>query len=464
MRSKFILAFILVLVAVFSIFLFTSVSADDWYEYSEPDIDEMTVYVNGEMVWYGYCYYDPINVTDRWRCMTNQHETPALEREEDAEVKVTFKANDDFLESKVKAWIGGYHEDIEAETPLFDVFEGNTYTKTLDLFIPKDIDARDSYTLHVDIQQRHDLSGVDEADLDTEIQRIANWLEIMSVELYDSGHYYGSCSGCIMTFEAGATIYVDVAVKNRGNHEAEDVYVRVSLNELCIERTVYLGDLETSDDDDDEDAKTITVALQVPSDTFAGTYTLETKAYNDEVSDTEFRSVIIEGPGQQQQEHEGEVEIMPQITSNEIVMGKGSVYTLLIANFGDEEEDFVISALGTEGGCGETACAGWAEVTINPQAFSLAPGESKLVNVYVAVSENAVEGEHIFSVKVDNDGKSQQFSMVANVTKGEGNGLDLKTILTIVGIIFAAAIIVLLIILLTNKKTTEKTEVEESYY
>ncbi|UZE94315.1 MAG: hypothetical protein IB618_01955 [Candidatus Pacearchaeota archaeon] len=465
MKTKFILAFILV-VALFSVFLLSNARADDWYEYSLPDIDEMTVYVNGEMVWYGYCYYDPTPTEDRWHCVINQYETPALEREENAEIKVSFIANDDFEETKVKAWIGGYHDDIEAETSLFDVFEGKTYTKTLDLFIPKNIDARDTYTLHVDIQQKHGLSGTDEADIETEIQRIANWIEIMSVELYDSGNYYGSCGGCTMTFEAGTTLYVDVAVKNRGNHEAEDVYVRVSLNELCIERTIYLGDLEASDDDDDEDAKTVTVALIIPLDAYAGIHTLEVKAYNDEVSDIEFRDVIIEGPGKKEKEYEeGEVEIVPQITSNEIELGKGAVYTLLVANFGDETEDFIVSALGTEGGCGETACAGWAEVTINPQAFSLRPGESKIVNVYVAVSENAVEGEHIFSVKIEHDSKSEQYSMVANVVKEEGKGIgDLKTILTIVGIILAAAIIVLLILLLTTRKSAEKAEVEESYY
>lgn len=466
MKSKFALAFILVFVAVFSISLFSNARADDWYEYNLPDINEMTVYVNGEMVWYGYCYYDPLNLTDRWKCVTSQHATPALEREETAEVKVTFIANDDFEETKVKVWVGGYYDDIEAETPLFDVFAGNTYTKTLDLYVPKDIDARDTYTLHVDIQQKHDLSGTGEADIETEIQRIANWIEIMSVKLYDSGHYYGYCGECTMTFEAGTTIYADIVVKNRGNHEAEDVYVHVSINDLCLERTVYLGDLGASDDDD-EDAKSVTIALMIPLDAFAGTYTLEVKAYNDEVSDVEFRNIQIEGPGkkEKEEEKEGEVVITPQITSNEIQMGKGEVYTILVANFGDNEEDFVVSVLGTEGGCeGETACTGWAEVTINPQAFSLKPGESQLVNVYVAAAENAIEGEHVFSVKVEHDGKAEQFSMVANIVKGEGEKMDLKTILLIIGIILIAAVIVLLILLLTGKKATEKSEIEESYY
>ena len=295
MKSKLILAFVLVFaIALLSL---TAVYADEWFEYSEPDVAEMTVYVNGEDVWFGECLPDPLIL--RWNCTTEQTGIPALEREEEAEIRVTFTANNDFEKARVKAWIGGYSEDIEAETSLFDVFENNTYTKNLELFIPKDIDALDSYTLHVDIEQKSDLSGVDESDVDIEIQRMANNIEIMSVELYDSGNYYRSCSTCTVTFEAGTTLYVDVAVKNRGNYEAEDVYVRVSLVEPCIERIVYLGDLEENDEDDDdnEDAKSVTVALYIPEETYAGTYTLEVEAYKSKVSDEEVRHLIIEGPG-----------------------------------------------------------------------------------------------------------------------------------------------------------------------
>ncbi|MCL6500576.1 MAG: hypothetical protein K6T16_00895 [Candidatus Pacearchaeota archaeon] len=468
MKNKFALAFILVFVAVatvFSIFLTSHASANEWYEYSLPDINTMTVYVDGEIVWYGYCYYDPTPIDDRWRCITTQIATPGLERGGTTEVKVTFMANTNLEESKVKAWIGGYHDDIEAETSLFDVFANNTYTRTLNLEIPKDIDAKDTYTLHVDIQQKHDLSGIDEADIDTTVQKIANVIDILGVELYDSAHYYGTCTGCAKTFDAGTTLYVDVAVKNRGNYEAEDVYVRVTINELYIERTVYLGDLEASDEDDDEDAKSITVALQIPKNA-RGVYTLQVRAYNDEVSDTEFRDLIIERLGEEEKEEprEGRVEMTPLITTNEIEVGKGAVYTIRVTNFGNSREDFVVSTVGTQGGC-EGACTGWGETIINPQSFSLNPGESRIVNVYLAVAENAIVGEHTFSARIENGEEAKQFSFVANVTKPKGRlAPDLKTILMIVGIVLAVAVIVLLVILLTSKKSAEKTEVEESYY
>lgn len=448
MKTKFCLLFVLAFVAVIALNAAT-VLADQWYEYSEPDINEMTVYVNDEMVWYGYCM--PDIVVDRWICYTYQYATPGLERGATTDVKVSFIANIDLLEeATVHTWITGYHEDIEDETPQFDVFGGNLYTKTLHLEIPNDLDARDEYTLYVQIEHQQDLSGIDEANVDTEIQRISNIIEILSVELYDSYYSY------LNEFEAGDTIYIDTVVKNRGNYEAEDVYVRASINELGVERTVYVGDLEPNDEDDDEDSKEVTVALSLPSSMKAGSYTLEVKAYNDEVSDNEIRSIVIKGykgESGEQEPQPGKVDITGQITSNEVEQGDGAVYTILVANFGSTTQNFIVETAGTEG---------WATTTITPQTFTLAPGQSKLVNIYLAAGENAVEGEHVFSAKVRYGSESKQQNLVANVTKS-ASAIDWKTILMIVGIVLAAAIIVLLIILLTTKHKTT-TETAESYY
>ncbi|MGB9707994.1 MAG: hypothetical protein ACPLXC_01540 [Candidatus Pacearchaeota archaeon] len=448
MKTKFCLLFVLAFIAVIA--LNAMALADQWYEYSEPDINEMTVYVDGEMVWYGYCMPDV--VPDRWTCYTYQYGTPSLERGSTTDVRVSFISNVDLLEEvTVHTWITGYHEDIEAETPQFDVFGGNLYTRTLHLKIPIDLDARAEYTLYVQIEHQQDLSGIDEANVDTEIQRISNIIEILSVELYNSEYRY------MNSFKAGDTVYIDTVVKNRGNYEAEDVYVRASINELGIERTIYVGDLEPNDDDDDEDSKEVTVALFLPSSLKAGSYTLEVKAYNDEVSDDEIRSIIIEGykGGAEEEQPEGKVDITGQITSNEVEQGEGAVYTILVANFDSITQNFIVETTGTEG---------WATTTITPQTFTLAPGQSKLVNVYLAAGENAVEGEHVFSAKIRYGSESKQYNLIANVKKSTSE-INWKTILMIVGIVLAAAIVVLLIILLTTRhrhKTT--TETAESYY
>lgn len=447
MKSKlFTLAFILAFIAVFA--LTANVLAEQWYEYSEPDINEMIVYVDGEVAWYGYCM--PDIVIDRWICDTYQYSPFGLERGSTTDVKVSFVANNDLLEEvKVHTWLTGYHEDIEAETPQFDVYAGNTYTKTLHLEIPNDLDAKDDYTLYVQIEHQQELSGIDEARVDTVIQRISNILDILSVELYNSNNNY------MNKFNAGDTVYVDTVVKNRGNYEAEDVYVRASINELGIERNVYIGDLAAYDEDDEDDSGQAIIALALPSNIKAGTYTLEVQAYNDEVSDNQIMTITVLGyvPQEQEPQQPGKVEIESQISSNEVEQGKGAVYTLLVANFGSVSQNFIVEIAGTEG---------WATTTINPQTFTLQPGQSRLVNIYLAAGESAVEGEHVFSAKVRYGSESKSANLVANVKAGKTE-IDWKTILMIIGIVLAVAIIVLLIVFLTKRKKAT-TETAESYY
>lgn len=445
MNNKFFgLFFVLGLAIVLA--LTTNVLADQWYEPSVPNINEMSVYVDGSLAWNGYCYPDPNISIDRWICYTYQYAQPGLDRGNTVEVKTVFTSNTDLKEVSVHTWVSGYSDDVEAETGKFDVFSGNTYSKTLELELPDDLDARDIYTLYVQIEQQHQLSGIDEAEIDTDVQRISNSIEILSADVY--GDNMGK-------FAPGNTVYADVIVKNRGNYRAEDLYVRASITELGISRTVYIGDLAPVDDDDDEDSQEATLSLQLPANTQPGTYLLQIEAYNDEVSDKTTRNIVVTGSYPQQPgEHQGVVTVTPQVTSNEVEQGKGAVYSVLVANFGTTAQDFVVSTAGTEG---------WATTTMTPQAFTLAPGQSKLVNIYVAVSEDAVEAEHVFSANVKYGNDMKQVNLMANVKPASTTSIaDLKTLLMIVGLVLAIVIIVLLAILLTKGKK-EKVDAE-SYY
>ncbi len=447
MKNKF-LFFVLAIFALTLLTLtsFNIVSADEWTETTLPAISYMLVYIDGEYAWYGNCTQVNTSVnTSEWYCSTQQIANPGIERGSTLPIKVAFSSNIDLEEVKVHAWMSGYHDEIESKTSSFDVFEGNEYVKRLNLEIPSDLDARDTYTLHVKLEQQQDLSGIEEAKITMDVQRASNLLEILSMGVYSTSTY------STYNFEVGDNIFIDVVVKNRGNYEAEDVYVRASINELGIERTVYLGDLEPYDDNDDEDAKQITVIIPLPKETGEGTYTIEIRAYNNEASDTAF-SIIKVKAEIPSDVVEGKVEITPQITSNEIERGKGAVYTIIVANFGSTTENFIIETVGTEG---------WATTQITPSAFSLSAGQSKLVNVYIAVNEGAITAEHVFSVKVKYGSEVKQYNLVANISGEEEQQTTLKTVLMAISIALAAVIVVLLIVLITRKQA--KTE-EESYY
>jgi hypothetical protein len=301
--------------------------------------------------------------------------------------------------------------------------------------------------LYVELESKKDLSGIDRAKVDTEIQRLANSLEILSVEMYGPAYR--------REFYAGEPIYVNVVVKNRGNYEAEDVYVRLAINELGISRTVYLGDLVPSDYDEEEDTKEITVALQLPKEVKSKNYLLEISAFNSKIETDTLSNIFVGSSAYNEQPSptsEESIEISVQTPSNKIEQGKGAVYSLVVTNPSQRTENFVIETSGTEG---------WATSTITPNTFQLAPGQSKIVNLYLVANENAVEGTHVFSVKVKSSNDYRTHNLTAEIIKTSGS-LNWKNILMVVGIVLAVIIIVLLVTLITI--TSKKKPTAESYY
>lgn len=453
MKGKLFGLFFLALVA--SVLALTAVSAESWKEYSTPDVKELTVYVNGNAVWYGYCYgpthYDPSEDPagvrpwpPYWNCNTYQYATPALERGEQLVVKAVFKANKDIGNMKVHVWLNGYREELEARTGEFDVFKDNLYSKTLFIDVPTDIDARDVYTLYVKLEKNAELTGVDEAKVDMNVQRIANILDILSIDLYDHNRDN--------IFNVGSNLYADVVVKNRGNHIADDVYVKVSIKELGISRNVYLGDLEAYDNhfpNDNEDAKKVTVALALPQSTVPGTYTVEVETYNSELSEKATRTITVEKQLNKQ------VQVTPQVSEADVKAGSKAQYSLFIVNTGDTQENFIVEVLGANG---------WSTTVITPAAFSLESGESKIVALDLTVAKDAEAKQYPFTVRVKYGNEAKQFNFMANVSKGAV--FDWKVVLMIIGIALAVAIIVLLVITLIKQGKSgieEKPELE-SYY
>lgn len=452
MKGKLFGLFFLALVA--SVLASAFALAENWQETSMPDINEMTVYVDSNVAWHGYCYqhgWDPAeDPTGAWRpwpphwdCYTYQYNTPALERGSQLSVKAVFKSNKDLSNVKVHVWLNGYREELEARTSEFDVFKGNMYSKTLFIDVPFDIDARDTYTLYVKLEKNAELTGVDEAKVTMNVQRIANVLDILSVELYDHNRDN--------IFNAGSTVYADVVVKNRGNHVADDVYVKVSIKELGISRNVYLGDLEGYDNHyahNNDDTAKVTVALPLPKGIETGSYTLEIEAYNSEINDQETRTITVEKQLTQ------DIEIIPQVTEANVNRGATAEYSLLIANSGETEENFIVEVLGANG---------WATTVITPAAFSLEAGESKIVTFDLSVAKDVEAGKHPFTVRVKYGNEAKQFNFMANVS---GTSVDWKVILMIIGIALAVAIIVLLVITLIKqgKSGTEEKPELESYY
>lgn len=282
MIKKIILFLAVILVGIFATANSIADESSEWTENS-IDINEMTVFINGNAVWHGYCNLDN-SEDDKYICRTYQLSNPGIERNEVLTIKTIFKSNKNLSNIRIHAWLNT-PEKIEDYTEKFDAFNDTTYVRSLSLRIPYNIDSYDLYTIYVKIETKNELKGVDEARIDANIQRIANNIEILSVNIYDED------GRNTLEFNPESTLYADVVLKNRGNHYAEDVYLKIKIGD--DERTIYVGDLAPVDNSK-EDTKLARIRIPLPDE--AGIYTLKVDVYtaNNEIAARETRIITIE--------------------------------------------------------------------------------------------------------------------------------------------------------------------------
>lgn len=408
------------------------------------EVKEMIVYVNGEEFYHGICTGISSSETgDYWDCtIYKADKMPSIVRGENVDVKVVIVGADNAEKTlladnvNMRVWFRESGKTTEDVSDIFDIYRNNQYVRTMYLPMPSTMDAFKIYTMHVEIEG-DDLSGLISADIPFDVQRKSNALDIKSLDIKSSCEI--ACN----------SITVNAVIKNVGNHDSEDIYVKATIKELGISGTEFIDVLVPYRTHDDSTTEEVSVVLQLPSNVKSGTYTLEVTAYNDDAETTVTQQFTISGASTPT----GTVDVTPQTTRQDIAQGQSGAYTLIVTNNGASTQTFSVEATGLEG---------WATSQITPSAFSLASGESQLVTVYVTAKDDAITAEHLFSVKVKYGNDAKSFNFVSNITSDKAT-LDLKSILMIVGIVLAVAIIILLIVLLAQKtRTSEKPE--ESYY
>lgn len=443
MRNKlwFVLAFVflIALTAVMTTLNTPVVKADSWNA-TQVDIKDMSVYVKGELFWQGIC--TPSD-DGNWTCETASWvgNMPSIEACEnvDVQVAITGAGNDTELvanNADIRTWFRVNGETIEAQTGQFDIYGNNRYIRTMYLKMPCNVKEIKIYTMHVEVEADENLKGITEADVNFDLQRLANDLSIKSIDV---------TTPCVTTC---STVYANVVVKNVGNHELNDVYVRATIKELGVSGQKYIDLLVPYKEEDESISQEVQIAIQLPANVQPGTYTLQVTASSEEAQDA-VESVQFTLSGQQKTTS---VDVTPQVLTMDMTSGSNAVYTMIVTNNGATSQTFTVETTGLD----------WATAQVNPATFVLSPGESKLVSLYVTPKDDVVAGEHLFSAKVSYGNELKTVNFTANVANSN-KGLDTKTILMIVGIVLAVAIIILLIVLLAQKGKTED-KAEESYY
>ena len=215
----------------------------------------------------------------------NVLDNPAIIAGSTKYVRTEFESDVNASDITVEVEINGDRKDVQAETTLFDVEEGNSYVRTLKLEIP--FDLKDELSGFVDLNVEISGSGYKTTNHYTlRVQRESYNLNTLSVSVPQ-------------TINAGESFPVDFVLKNIGYNNLDDLFVTVKISALDIEKSVFFGDLVALECDDNSDSidnygvnidrrcfedKTDTASgriyLQLPFDVNPGVYALELETEN----------------------------------------------------------------------------------------------------------------------------------------------------------------------------------------
>jgi hypothetical protein len=339
-------------------------------------------------------------------------------------VRVAFVANSDAEDVKVRVWMEGNRDEIEASTSRFSLIDDVAYTKVLSLELPAEIKDRvKDFTLHVSI------SSADEYDTETydiSMQRESYNFKILSVD------YPTSVS-------AGQILPVSVVVENTGMQELEDGFVLVTIPELDISAKGYFGDLVSVDQDDDDSVDSVqkTVFLSIPINAEDSVYNLKVRVYNSDASTSSKNIVRIEGSAGSN--------VVASARTQELKAGETKTYDLVLINSGNSAKTYSLNAV----------AGNFLSVSV-PSVVTVGPESSKTVPVSVSADSDSPNGAYTFSVDVD----GQEVILEANVSSA---GVSSAVALTVVLVIVFVVLLVVLIVLLTRREKPIE-EVETSYY
>lgn len=350
-------------------------------------------------------------------------------------VRIIFEATENATDVRVKAWIAGDRE-YSVSSDRFDVDDGKTYSRLVNVKIPFDLDPTEDLRLQITVESKND-GEADSAFVSLGAQRESYIVEVLDVDMNSN-------------VKAGEALALDVVLKNRGRQEAEDTFVRASIPALGLSDKGYFGDLTPEDEDDPEkfDSAERRLLLRIPSNAPAGVYTVEVEAYNGDSITTLTRKVAVDAAGQ------GSMIVSP-VSSKTIGVGETGKFTLTVVNSGDRIAVYELVVSNDEG----------LNVDVSEPVFAVPAGMSKTVEFEVMADK---ANDYRFSVDVHSDGQlvtSKQYSVKVEGTAANRvvRGTNATVLLTVILAIVFVVLLVVLIVLLT-RKPQKSEEFGESYY
>jgi len=355
-------------------------------------------------------------------------------------VDVYFTANDDVSDVRVKVYIEGYKDEVSETSDRFRIVENSKYKKTFSIKLPSTFDLdEDPEDLVIRVRVYAKNEEPVECEGDIKMQRNLYSLNILSVESDNE-------------VSAGDVLGFDVVVENNGYERLNNVYLRVSIPDLGIERKAFIGDLSAievddvnEDNDDQADTVNKRIYIDLPRNAESGIYDVKVEAYNYDTIVSTSKKVAIQSV---------EAGIIPSVTSKSVSVGEETEFELVLVNPNDRMVVYSITPSDSKG----------LIVNINEPIVTVPADSSRTVKVRVKATESTEEGTHLISVNVNSEsGLVRQVAFSVNVEESSQT-TDTIFVLTVVLAIVFIVLLIILIVLLTKKPEETEEFGETSYY
>ena len=331
------------------------------------------------------------------------------------------------IEAKVLGYEFGSISDL---TEIFSIEGGKLYKKTLQLHIPKDIDASEEYTLRIEVSDTRDEI---QQEFTFNIDEQRHSLNIFDVVLNPSSR-----------IQAGQALFPSVVVENLGEMKEENIKITVSVPELGITAVNYIDELITQRQEErrtfnlrEESSERIDFLLRVPEDAKTGEYTLKVEVlYNrghSVLSAT--RSFAVQGV----ETKEVDTVINIDSTSKSATAGEETIYKVMFANLGTEKGIYSVQVDGVS----------WAQHRVEPGFVTVAPDATAEALIYITPNSN-VEAKNYVSVVRVMLGREiiNEFTLNTNVQSAndEEEVTTTSALKTVLAVVFSVLVIALIIL------------------
>lgn len=397
-----------------------------------------------------YLYIEQVRINGD---VANDGDILYVERGDDIRLRVVLQANEEVRNAYMGAYISGYryahHEPsmVMAHTPTFNIPEGHKRSFDINLRVPMEIEQKDA-------KLRLVLFDENSGSVITFNYQLA---------IYGAGegtavnirNFFISPSS---TIEAGRALSFKVQVRNIGNHELDDVTVKVAIPALNIQTFETIDRLRV-----DETQSFESLLLRIPNDAKAGDYEVIATVEFDRFQSTTQRKMITVTKTEEIQTGVDGVSVVTMPERVEVTASQdfqGSMYPILIENKGASSKTYILSVTGHEG---------WATVTFEPSSVFVVRGaSSQTAYLRIKPLDGVSAGDRMLNIKVQTGDEVKENAVLAHVRVAdeakETTTWDARQILEWALVVLIVVLIVLGLIVVFRKMRKNNDEDEQTYY